>query len=219
MWCSFGLEEYIFDSFFFLLLRWTSDALNCNDFVGYNLTHPPPPPPYPRFLPLFYSQNGSSFVFQSGHFLTLTLNVVTKILHKEWEVTVPSLATQLTTKTDVLDSTQLPKHSRGATSTQCYIQLWRVRLAGARLCCRKGTSCEAECEKGRVKSVRACVVLFRLNMIYTEWVIHTCEWHIFPDKRFSRESVTSRAWKAKNWAALFRETDNIATNLATSRLP
>ena len=111
------------------------------------------------------------------------------------------------------------KHSRGAISTQCYIQLWRVRLAGARLCCRKGTSCEAECEKGRVKSVRACVVLFRLNMIYTEWVIHTCEWHIFPDKRFSRESVTSRAWKAKHGAALFQETDNIATNLAATRLP
>ena len=161
----------------------------------------------------------NQFRFSIGTFSHFDTQRCNKILHKEWEVTVPSLATQLTTKTDVLDSTQLPKHSRGATSTQCYIQLWRVRLAGARLCCRKGTSCEAECEKGRVKSVRACVVLFRLNMIYTEWVIHTCEWHIFPDKRFSRESVTSRAWKAKHGAALFRETDNIATNLATSRLP
>ena len=88
-----------------------------------------------------------SFIFQSAHFLTLTLNVVAKIVHREGEVTVPSLATQLTTMIDVLDPTQFQKHSRGATSTQCYIELWRVRLAGERLRCTKGASCKAECKK------------------------------------------------------------------------
>ena len=67
--------------------------------------------------------------------------------HRGGEVTIPLLATQLTTITDVLDSTQFPKHSRDATSKQSYVELWRIWLAGVRLRCRKGTSCKVKCEK------------------------------------------------------------------------